>query len=255
MNTTHRDERPIRLYRPTYDGSAGVDDYVVSGIRDIVYQRLSTYLKLIPLNGSVLDVGCGRQPFRKMIEETGCRYYAQDAVQNIEKSVNFICFIDGELSIALRDAGPFDLILCTEVLEHVADWKSAFANLASLLRPGGALLITCPFFYPLHEEPFDFSRPTVHGIRYHAEAASLVVTECVQSGTPWAVLATLIGHLNIQPASNRFKTRIAYAVIRRVLNRLVLWIRKGMIARHCVSDCKVYLTNVAILTKSAGNGT
>lgn len=43
----------------------------------------------------------------------------------------------------LREAG-FDLILCTEVLEHIPDWRAALASMARLLRPGGALVLSTP---------------------------------------------------------------------------------------------------------------
>jgi hypothetical protein len=45
----------------------------------------------------VLDAGCGRQPFRRLLEEKGCVYSAMDVNQNPEGSVQFICAIDEEL--------------------------------------------------------------------------------------------------------------------------------------------------------------
>jgi SAM-dependent methyltransferase len=42
----------------------------------------------------------------------------------------------------------FDLCTCTEVLEHVADDRAAFANLWRVLRPGGWLLFTVPIAGP-----------------------------------------------------------------------------------------------------------
>jgi hypothetical protein len=45
----------------------------------------------------VLDAGCGRQPFRKLLEEKGCSYYSMDVNQNAEESVQFVCAIDEPL--------------------------------------------------------------------------------------------------------------------------------------------------------------
>ena len=90
----------------------------------------------------------------------GFDYTGADVQQNKAATVDFVAAIDQPLPPQLAGAGPFDFIVCTEVLEHVADWEMAFRNLRSLLAPGGRLLITCPHFYPLHETPHDYWRPT-----------------------------------------------------------------------------------------------
>src|SRR5262249_61832502 len=95
-------------------------------------------------------------------------YDSLAVTQNVAGTVGHIAPLDGELPPALVAEAPFDLVLCTEVLEHVADWPAAFTNLRRLAGDEGVVILTCPQFYMLHEEPFDFWRPTGWAIRHYA---------------------------------------------------------------------------------------
>src|SRR5262249_2508938 len=54
----------------------------------------------------------------------------------------------------------FDVIVCTQVLEHVANPFLAVAELRRILKPGGRLLVTVPAAYPYHAIPHDYWRFT-----------------------------------------------------------------------------------------------
>ncbi len=60
--------------------------------------------------------------------------------------------------------GKFDIVICSEVLEHIFDIRKAVRNLSKLVKKGGYTLITTPFSYHVHIEPrkkfLDYHRPT-----------------------------------------------------------------------------------------------
>jgi len=147
----------------------------------------------VPKKGAmVLDIGAGECPLRKKLEQLGYRYFSLDIEQNSYATIDYLARIDQTLPDLLTSHGGFDLLILTEVLEHVPDWKVAFENLALLLKPSGHCLITTPFFYMLHEEPYDFWRPTDHAINYFSSTHGFEVVRWQRTGDGWDVLGTLL---------------------------------------------------------------
>ena len=130
-------------------------DYVVLGsqeyfmvplLRATIAAEIDAVFKKMATPAKVLDVGAGECPLRSLIEIYGAKYYALDVGQNSSHTIDFCSAIDQPLPEQISTAGPYDFIVCTEVMEHVPDWSQAFDNFSRLLVPGGFLLITTPLF-------------------------------------------------------------------------------------------------------------
>lgn len=182
--------------RGDYNPSGPQEAFIVPLLKEAIETRLEKLSSRLSDSQDkklrVLDVGCGRQPFRDFFPISLFDYRSFDVQNHDGQPLDFVGPIDGELPDDLASEEPFDFILCTEVLEHVADWNKAFQNFAQLLAPGGELLLTAPFFYPLHEQPYDYWRPTPFAIKFFAKKHGLEVFENESLGSSLDIVGTLL---------------------------------------------------------------
>jgi SAM-dependent methyltransferase len=114
------------------------------------------------LVGIVLDVGCGRQPYRRFLGP-GTTYIGMEMSAELEPDI-----VGSVLALPVR-SGSLDGILCNEVLEHVPEPGAALAEMHRALRPSGRAYLTVPQSWGLHYEPQDYYRYTKYGITYLLE--------------------------------------------------------------------------------------
>lgn len=124
--------------------------------------------------GVVLDIGCADRWAERCLPPE-CRYLALDYPVTggaIYRARPDIFATASALPVA---DGCIDTALFLEVAEHVADPERAFAEIARVIRPGGLLLMSVPFLYPIHDAPHDYQRYTEHGLTHRLEVAGLRV--------------------------------------------------------------------------------
>lgn len=238
--------RPHIIERAAYVPASEAEVPMLRVINAFVDDFFSRY----QMNGwKVLDAGCGRQPFRKRLEEKGCIYSGMDVNQNPEGSVQFVCAIDESLPDDLIQQGPFDLIMCLEVLEHVADWDVAFKNFSSLLKVGGRLVITAPQFFYLHEEPYDFWRPTMHVFEYFALRHGLRVTLTIKGGDAWDIIDTIFSSGKISNYNKSILDKGLKLLMRKVVHQLTRGFFRKHLQKHIEFNQSYYVSNGIELIK------
>lgn len=118
-------------------------------------QWVARQASLIPAGFRILDVGAGIGQYQPLFSH--CEYHAHDFGQepgtlgkytklDYQSDINEIPVPDNS----------FDVILCTEVLEHVPEPVTAVGELARILKPGGRLLLTAPLSSILHQQPYHY---------------------------------------------------------------------------------------------------
>jgi SAM-dependent methyltransferase len=136
------------------------------------------------LEGRVLDVGCGQQPYRRWLPDGG-EYVGVD----VEERPGVSAVIRPGERWPLED-GSFDAVLCTQVLEHDSDPEHTLEEIERVLESGGRAVITVPFAYNEHAMPHDYRRYSAIGAAA-AVGSRLEVLEVRKEGLAGSLLGTL----------------------------------------------------------------
>lgn len=177
----HREDRLI--------GVTDVPSITNSLIDEFISKALHKARKSHP-EASYLEVGCGTRRYAKHLPAQGWKCVFTD----------FEVRGPGVSAVADAHRLPFrgecfDVVLMTEVLEHLHDPEVALSEISRVLRPEGLLILTYPFNYSLHETPYDFTRWTEFKLEKELAERALTIVSMQRRGNAVGVLLTIISHL------------------------------------------------------------
>jgi len=139
------------------------------------------------LAGSVLDFGCGSKPYRQyFINATSYTGIDIEVSGHDHKNEEIDIYYDGK--VIPMAANTFDHVFSTEVFEQIFNIDDVLPEIKRVLKPGGTLLITCPFVWPEHEQPYDFARYTSFGIKHVLEKHGFTIKEQIKTGNYFEVI-------------------------------------------------------------------
>jgi SAM-dependent methyltransferase len=104
----------------------------------------------VPQDARVLDIGTSTGSNLRMLSDLGFKYVtgvdvSDDAIRYCaRKGLGHVK--KGNVCALPFDDGSFDVVLATDIIEHVDDDDLALAEIARVLKPGGRVLITVPAF-------------------------------------------------------------------------------------------------------------
>ena len=156
------------------------------------------------------------------------------------RGVDLIC--DARDLIAAFGPDSFDLVLSTEMLEHVHHWKDAIHNLKAVTRPGGTILVTTRSEgFPYHGYPHDYWRFAPGDMEIiFSDCAIDKISRDPQKGVlvkavkPWGFLQNDLSGLEIYSILTRTKLKdIGEATVGDLLpGQSIAAAPKGMYARR-----------------------
>jgi hypothetical protein len=135
----------------------------------------------------VLDVGCGVKPYYPYFAPYADSYVGVDVVENPAADLL------GSVEALPVEDDSFDVVLCTQVLEHCDDPSRAVAELRRVTAPGGRVLASTHGVQVYHPSPQDYWRWTHEGLRrLFAENGAWDSLEVQPAGGTASCLAMLL---------------------------------------------------------------
>jgi 2-polyprenyl-3-methyl-5-hydroxy-6-metoxy-1,4-benzoquinol methylase len=139
------DEAELREY---YDDYYDGENLAFSPITDTRFGELLRSFESYRQGNHILDVGCGSGHFLKVAIEVGWKAYgteiASSAFEQLSRlGINSFC---GKLESASYASGFFDVVYCSEVIEHLVDPVTLLREIGRIVRRGGMLYLTTPNF-------------------------------------------------------------------------------------------------------------
>jgi SAM-dependent methyltransferase len=231
------------LFKPTFI-SPFINPFFL--IRTCLYYSIRRAAKNCH-NGVLLDFGCGKKPYKNLFKVD--KYIGIDIDSGAHKNQidDVDIYFDGK-SIPLAD-DSVDFVLSTEVFEHVFNLSEIMDEIKRVLKPGGQLIVTIPFFWEEHEIPFDFARYTSYGFNSIIQDKKFELVSKWKTGTESLVLCQLMINYFWKPSYKCFNFLALLILPFISVFFIVLFILPTLLEFVYVKNPKVYFNNVFILRK------
>jgi len=156
-----------------------------------IYPFITSEVSALSRNALVLNVGAGgdvQAHLENLARTSGISVVHSDIDPNRRPAI-----VD-DISRSTFAERSFDAVIMIEVLEHVRQPQQAADEIFRLLKPGGRVILTTPFIFPIHDRPYDFFRFTKYGLAaLFSSYESVIVSERNSWSESLLVLLTRLG--------------------------------------------------------------
>lgn len=170
-----------RLSSRPWDHDFIVMRRIAAAFRDLIARQVRGDRK-----STVVDYGCGPMPYRPLFAGRGATYLGADLPSNRLADVHLT--ENGALPVADASA---DVVLSSQVLEHVLDVKAYLLECRRVLSSDGVLLLSTHGSWVYHPHPTDVRRWTRWGLKFDIEQCGFAVVEVIPVMGPLAYATQL----------------------------------------------------------------
>ncbi len=154
--------------------------------RKLTRVTLDRFIAAHASGGLTLDLGAKTGPY--------AAHFPRRIGLDLQRGAG-VAVVGDARELPIRDAA-FDVVLCTEMLEHVPEPQRAIDEIHRVLKPGGTLVLTTRFLFPIHDAPHDYFRFTKYGLRHLLREFEILRLE--EETDSVGTLAVLVQRLGMQ---------------------------------------------------------
>ncbi len=208
-------------------------------------KNLFSQMKTLSSNiiGNVLDIGCGTKPYQNLFP---CKSYTGLEIDTPEmrKVSEIEYFYDGHTFPFKNET--YDSIICNQTLEHVFNPDEFLEETNRVIKRGGKILLTIPFVWDEHSQPYDYARYSSFGLAHLMKNHSFKIIEQRKSVNTIAVIFQMINCYLYKKINTRFYFLNFFLVL--ILTSMVNI--AGIIAEKILpKNDDLYLDNVILAQK------
>ena len=135
--------------------------------------------------GTMLDIGCGTRRYELIFKDCVDSYIGLDWPETKDRAIPDV--IGDAMNIPFKTSSV-DVILATELMEHLPSPHDFLMEVARVLRKEGVLILSVPFMEPIHEEPRDYYRFTPFSLRLLLNQHGFSIQKIWNKGGWWSVV-------------------------------------------------------------------
>ena len=185
----------------------------------------SFYSEQIPkyAKGKLIDLGCGKAPFygfyRDFVEEVFCVDWTNTAHKNPHLDLEW----DLSKNLDFSENQYYDTVILSDVLEHIFNPTNLINETYRVLKEGGTVIMNVPFYYWIHESPFDYYRYTHFALKKMFEESGFEIIEIKSLGGIIEVMADIVAkgskHLPMGYFFANFVQKLALFISKRKMGK------------------------------------
>ncbi len=213
----------IELWKPSkYEHHQGNwrgsrDKQHLDPVSKVIADRIAGFYQQVTgdyAKGDLVEYGCGRVPLYGLYRDK-CSSITCIDWPGSPHDVSHADYLSDLNYPTELDSDSFDTIICSDVLEHLHSPEIVLADMHRVLRDDGIVLLNVPFFYWIHEAPYDYFRYTRHSLKYLFEKTGFEILLLRDLGGRYDVC--------IDIATKAFLRRFGGGIIQSLYSKMTSW--------------------------------